>query len=233
MTANNRIERLFDWAQPVKYRLLLVSLLLLSVLSHAASDSFIAKVLHVALLQVALLTCIVAVRKYQRLFWIAVGLGVLAFGDSSREYLNEDRHIHLSALLISSLFFVILAITFLYDVLKSTSIGPDDICGALCVYVMIGVIWSYFYAVTLIFNPQALALPEIQPVEAHLSGTLTYFSFVTLTTLGYGDIQPVTPLARTLCWLEAMIGQIFMTVLIARLVGLNLTHHQSKRDETE
>lgn len=58
------------------------------------------------------------------------------------------------------------------------------------------------------------------------TGALTYFSFVTLTTLGYGDIQPLSPPARTACWLEAVVGQIFLTVLIARFVGLNLVNRQ-------
>jgi len=223
MTEPPRLQLALERLQPIKYRLLLVSLLLLSVLSHAPKDFSLTKLLHAILLQVAIVTCVIAVSQYRRLFWISVGLGFIAFSDISLEYLDEDQQIHTSALVISSLFFMLLTMTFLYDVLKSTSISIDEICGALCVYVMIGVIWSYFFAIALSSNPDAIAFPETKAADAHLAGTLTYFSFVTLTTLGYGDIQPVSPLARTLCWLETVIGQIFMTVLVARLVGLNLT----------
>jgi voltage-gated potassium channel Kch len=52
---------------------------------------------------------------------------------------------------------------------------------------------------------------------------LTYYSFVTLTTLGYGDIAPITPLARSLAYLEAIVGQIYLTIIIARLVGLYIS----------
>ena len=58
---------------------------------------------------------------------------------------------------------------------------------------------------------------------------MTYHSFVTLTTLGYGDINPVQPLARTLCYLEAVIGQIYLTILVAALVGMHIATRQNKR----
>ncbi|MBD3674939.1 MAG: two pore domain potassium channel family protein [Planctomycetaceae bacterium] len=231
MTEQLRIQLWLERLQPFKYRLLLVSLLFLSILSHAPKDFSLTKILHSIFLQVALVTCVIAVSQYRRLFWISVGLAVIAFSDISLEYLDDDQRIHTSTLVMSSLFFGLLAVTFLYDVFKATSITVDEICGALCVYLMIGVIWSYFFAITLVFNPDAIAFPETNSQDAHLAGTLTYFSFVTLTTLGYGDIQPVSSLMRTLCWLEAVIGQIYMTVLIARLVGLNLNARSKSTTE--
>jgi hypothetical protein len=61
---------------------------------------------------------------------------------------------------------------------------------------------------------------------------MRYFSFITLTTVGYGDIVPHSPAARTLAALEAITGQIYLTVLVARLVGLHIVHaHTSKAHE--
>ena len=212
--------------QPIKYRLLLCTLLLLSILTPLVESSSIAKLIHLILLQIALLACIVAVYEFRVLFWISLVLGLLALSDSSLEYLDGDPQIHTSALLITSLFFVILGVTILYDVMRSTKVNAEQICGALCVYFLIGVVWSYLFGVLLTTDANAIRFPESDAPRSHLPGTLTYFSFVTLTTLGYGDIQPVSLAARTLCWLEAVIGQIYMTVLIARLVGLNLSSHR-------
>ncbi len=58
---------------------------------------------------------------------------------------------------------------------------------------------------------------------------MLYFSFSTLTTLGYGDIVPVSPLARMLTSVEAITGQLYLTVLVARLVGLHITESLSQR----
>ena len=60
------------------------------------------------------------------------------------------------------------------------------------------------------------------------SAPMIYFSFVTLTTLGYGDIVPLSPAARALAMVEALLGQLYLTVLVARLVGLHITHSQQE-----
>jgi len=216
---------IIDRVQPLKYRLLLASLLLVSVLSPLTSGSSLASLLRIIMLQVALVTSIVAARQHKRLFWIAVCLGVLAFSNISFEYVELDSQVRTSSQIFLTLFFSILGVTFLIDILRSPRIDIDQICGALCVYLIIGTVWSFLFALVLKQSPGAIVFPEETALSHDHSGTLTYFSFVTLTTLGYGDIRPVTPMARTLCWLEAVIGQIFMTVLVARLVGLNLASH--------
>ncbi len=62
---------------------------------------------------------------------------------------------------------------------------------------------------------------------------MVYYSFVTLTTLGYGDIVPVNPSVRALATLEAITGQLYLTVLVARLVGLHITHSSQRRSEDQ
>jgi hypothetical protein len=216
--------------QPVQYRLLLGSLIALAVISPLSGHSSLAKLVHLALMQIALIAAIVAAQQYRRLFWLAVSLGIVAFADISLEYVDTDEQIHSSALILFGLFFSILGATFLYDIFQATSINTDHICGAICVYFMLGHIWVFLYGIVLNFNPAALSFPEGELVHGQETGALTYFSFVTLTTLGYGDIRPLTSFARTACWLEAVIGQLYLTVLIARLVGLHLVSLQESSD---
>ena len=67
--------------------------------------------------------------------------------------------------------------------------------------------------------------------DASQFSTISYFSYVTLTTLGYGDIGPLTPAARSLVTLEALLGQLFIAVLIARLVALHIMHESEGAPE--
>ena len=86
--------------------------------------------------------------------------------------------------------------------------------------------WALTYIVIDILDPTAF---EQLAVSAWAGGTdYVYFSFVTLTTLGYGDITPLTPVAQTLAWLEAVVGQLYLAILVARLVGLHIVHSRGE-----
>jgi len=88
---------------------------------------------------------------------------------------------------------------------------------ALCTYILIGTVWVLFYTPVAAMDPNAFTRPILDdPDPIH---TLTYFSYVTLATLGYGDISPVSNIARNLAILEAVTGTLFLAVLISRLVG--------------
>lgn len=106
----------------------------------------------------------------------------------------------------------------------------DKIRGAICVYLLIGFAWTFGYGIIELINPGSFSgLAEID-ANNHVGRImqLRYFSFATMTTLGYGDILPRSPVARTLATLEAITGQIYLTVLIARLVGLHIVDSTSR-----
>jgi hypothetical protein len=115
----------------------------------------------------------------------------------------------------------------LSSILRTRGITSQEVFGALSVYLLLGMTWQFFFALCLQADPGAISFPEgpssltSSPAESELTmQNLTYFSFVTLSTLGYGDIVPVSRMARTLAWMEAVFGQLFLAVLVARLVGL-------------
>jgi len=101
----------------------------------------------------------------------------------------------------------------------------DLINGAICVYFLIGFMFTYVFTAIETVHPGSFSLPDVGPT---LSRLFTYFSFVTLTTLGYGDITPIGNAARSMSILESMIGQLYLAVTIARLVGLHIAY--SKKD---
>lgn len=111
-------------------------------------------------------------------------------------------------------------------VLREEKVTADKIYAAICVYLLIGYGWSFAYSVLDELEPSAFAIPT--PVEStDLAAQVTqlrYFSFVTLTTMGYGDIVPRSNAARTLVVLEGVVGQLYLVTLMGRLVGLHIVH---------
>jgi Ion channel len=97
------------------------------------------------------------------------------------------------------------------------------IMGAVLLYLTIAVIFLALFTFVGSLVPKAFSGMSMQDTPA-LASNLIYFSFVTLTTTGYGDVLPVHPVARSLCNLEATIGQLYPATLLARLVTLELAH---------
>jgi len=135
-------------------------------------------------------------------------------------------------------FFGYVAFVVMRIVLEQKRVTPDTIYGGICVYLLIGMIWTVFFSAIEYFEPGSFALggAAISELdhgvrEPALFRELIYFSLVTLTTLGYGDIRPTTDIARAVSTAEAVVGQLFVAVFIARLVGLYLVH-ASRDDES-
>jgi hypothetical protein len=108
-------------------------------------------------------------------------------------------------------------------VLRPGPVTTRRIQGAISVYLLLGFTWAQAYELVALWHPGAFAMA----FGGRTSNQWTYYSFVTLTTMGYGDIMPVHPLARALAVLEALTGQLYLAILLARLVSLEI---QSRRD---
>jgi hypothetical protein len=98
--------------------------------------------------------------------------------------------------------------------------------GAGCIYFVLAILWALGFSLLETLSPGSFVLPGVsEDLEIHqgLLAEFFYFSNVTLTTLGYGDIVPVSRPARMFASIEAMFGQLFVAIVIGRLVGLHLT----------
>ena len=166
-------------------------------------------------------------RRYERI--IGLTFGTLALiGDFAR---NEILFHAAMPLLLGFGFAVILRSIFEQKVIRF-----DDVLGAVCGYLLVGIAWANLYILT------SLLVPDSFQMNTNLVASITdpharrfvfnYFSFVTLTTIGYGDILPTSPLAASLAWIEAMFGQFYMAVLVAQLVGLNMAQAARTADNS-
>jgi len=174
---------------------------------------------------------------------VAVGLGLAFATLASHRYVTvfHDEFVHglHYILTLSILVYAILAI--LSAVVRDSVVTIETIKGAVSVYLLIGLAWVYVFAlIDMLFHGSfKIPLSPEGVAEGHLLirrqlPRLLYLSFCTLTTLGYGDIVPLRSPAQTACYLEAVVGQIYLTVLVARLVGMHITRSivTDRRDPT-
>ena len=97
--------------------------------------------------------------------------------------------------------------------------------GAICVYLLIGLTWATVYSAIERIEPQSFDFNNHRTTTTSSGQTYTafsqqvYFSFVTMSTLGYGDVTPRTPLGETATWIQSVVGQLYIAILIARLVS--------------
>jgi voltage-gated potassium channel len=115
-------------------------------------------------------------------------------------------------------------------IFDSRQVTFNTLCASLCVYLLLGLMWALAYSAEDLVDPAAFTntvAADTHPSWMRVGGgetTVLYFSFATLTTLGYGDIVPTSPISRMLASSEAITGQLYLAVLVARLVGMHIVH---------
>jgi len=121
--------------------------------------------------------------------------------------------------------FLLLAIVILIKKISSRRvITSDTVKGGISIYFLMGLLWTIFYMIMLIVNPQSFNNIQ-KPSDS------VYYSFTTLTTLGYGDITPASTHAKLLSISEAFVGQVYLAIFIAQLVGLAIAQKLQKKQD--
>ena len=158
-----------------------------------------------------------------KLFWFAAPIGLLAlffrwlnwWEGTIRSSLLSDW-----ATIVAS---VMIIIVLLVQVFRAGRVTHVRIQGAIAAYLLLGAAYAHAYHITEILHPGSFAFPS---GELFSAVDWIYFSFVTLTTVGYGDVTPVLPIARTLAVGEALTGQLYLAVMISRLVAMEIVFWQ-------
>jgi voltage-gated potassium channel len=150
---------------------------------------------------------------------------------------QADRRFFLLITVATALFLAYSTVLVVVRTTQAKRVTLDTVAGALCGYMLIGMTFALAYSIVQFelpnsfrFAPRIFASPKYTFVIQSEVQRLVYYSFVTLTTTGYGDITATSPPTRALTVLEAMTGQMYLVVLVARLVALEITH--SGRDRS-
>ena len=149
-----------------------------------------------------------------------VVLAALAFTSHWLHYYIREHAVHIVSAAAAAVFLGVLAWLIMGRVFRSGGISIYRIYGAVAVYLLLGILWGEFFVMAYLLDPSSFYFdPATQRGEPPIS-ELIYFSFSTLTTLGLGDIVPVGPVTRSMVTLEALVGQLYPAVLLARLITL-------------
>lgn len=133
------------------------------------------------------------------------------------------------------LFIIVCTASILYDVLIRAKVTIETLRGVICAYFLVAFMFSYIYFLIEYVNPGSMLIGakvvSVFPHPYYLAQML-YFSFITLLTIGYGDIVAVKDVAQTACVLEGIIGQFYIAILVSRLVAVYSFHSDKLMLET-
>jgi hypothetical protein len=204
---------------------LLVVLLLFLLIEPILEQVGVGRRLTNVFLSVILMSALFSVSENKTRLNKALLLGIPAFVGLWGGDLFRDRHVlaDISPILVA-VFLAYVTIRILSFIMKSKEVTADTVYAALCVYLLLGLLWAMLYMGMEQVTPGSI---QVNPNEA-LASQCVYYSYVTLTTLGYGDVTPLSATARSFSFVEALMGQLYLAVLVARLVGLYIVH--SRKD---
>ena len=208
---------------PARFSSLLVSLLLMITVYPFLETAGRGHSLFSIFLTVILLNVVYSVASHGRIFYLVVALTLLTLVVDWASNVVELPAEPLFRAIMSVGLLGLVEVVILQDVLRAEKVTAEKVYGGVCVYLILGIQCAILFAVLASQNPAALNVP----LESGRPMTqMLYFSFVTMTTLGYGDISAYSTSARVLASVQALLGQLYLTVLVARLVALQITHEK-------
>ncbi len=223
------VKRTFDtYLQTFSQRrflILMVLILSMLVLAPFLDDFVKTRILMDVFLTAIFCAIIFAVRSNRSQVIIASFLALPLIISVWSFYFVEYASLNLLTRIFGALFFGYAVINILRTVVQSEEVTKETIYAAIVAYMLMALMWAFLYMILELLEPGSFSFSE----GAFRAETMRfkYFSFVTITTLGYGDITPLTNKASSLALLEALVGQVYLVALVAWLVGM----HVSRRNK--
>jgi len=211
-----------------RFTALLGSIVLLLLLGPFLVELPFAQNLVSALFSITLISAVYSLRSPPWAFKVGLALMVPALVLMWLPLTFAVR-LDLGAYLLVMLALGFTAVMMVLHALKATNITGAQISAALSAYLLFGVVWGVAYFLVESLRPGSLYFA--QALDGTLLSNCLYFSFVTLTTLGYGDISPISQQARSLALVEAIAGQLYIAVLIGKLIGMYGLARAGRRGE--
>ncbi len=156
-------------------------------------------------------------KKLTIILSILLGVAVIIISGFT-DMVTAPKSVQISRISLIIVFFAVITFICLLSTLEKRRVTVNVLFGAAATYLLIGLVFGNIFWLIEVATKQPFNFHHLIHKDSQLQ-IFTYYSFVTLTTLGYGDITPLSSIARTFAWIEAALGQIYLTILIAQLVG--------------
>ncbi|MEN6373944.1 MAG: potassium channel family protein [Smithella sp.] len=162
------------------------------------------------------ISCVWAIHEKKRHQWFAIAMSAVAILADLLDFLFQNAVTSWVSKIAIVFFLGYAVVTILFYLIRQEEVTADMMMAGASEYILIGILWACFYVLIETVYPGSF---NFAGAKTDRSGFL-YFSFVTLTTTGYGDVLPVSVQARSLAMLEMITGQLFIAMTVARLVSL-------------
>ena len=211
----NVISTKFNFKEDYKYPFFLVSLVFFLFVPSLAGEAYGDIITHILyiLLILSSLSLVSAESKITRLVVYIVGIVGMSLVVIDNFVYTLINGLKAAFMILLFIYFILLLAELLSQIFKAKSITLNIVLGAFTGYVLIGVIGHFIFRLIFLLDPSSFVLPSGHPQE------LIYFTFITLTTIGYGDISPISDAARNFSIIMGLIGQFYNTVIIAIIIG--------------
>ncbi len=227
-------KTIFEAYRERPYRNIFIAMMFVVLVDALAPNAFargrFADLMLAAVLVAALVE---TVRSRHNAVWaLILGLPAIALRVFAA-FTEDSTRVNVVIVSLTTVFIGFLIWNLLHDLNKGDRSTGERVFGALCAYVFIGLFFALIYTHMEFRQPGTFAtsqaiFAEDALQESNLFPIFTYFSFVTLTTLGYGDISPIAEHARTLAWFEALLGQLYLAVMVAGFVAVHISENMQK-----
>lgn len=171
---------------------------------------------------------VMSLRGFGKLFHVGIGLVIVSIALSILSAQTPDHSYVLASFAVAFGFLLLAAWCTGSQVLIGNEISANRVIGAVSLYLLLGVLWAVAYAITEMFAQGSFTGFSKALIQGWSSEWL-YFSFVTMTTLGYGDLTPLSATARTFAYMQAIFGQFYIAILVAGLVSAYITDRLRSR----
>lgn len=176
-------------------------------------------------------------RRERRIFWASILFAFVVVALLWSNFFVDSTGLIAAECLVAAVFFIGTAVVTLNSVVRYHLASVQSIFGVISAYLLLGLAWAMFYRASILIEPSSIefSAPRTVQLPGHEGETIAfsqiiYFSFVTMSTVGYGDALPRGSLTRTVAWMQAVAGQFYVAVLVAWLVSALPSPH--RRDDT-
>jgi len=209
-----------------RFSFLLFSLLFLLIIHPFFMEHPLGSLLLNLLLSIILISGMYTIAEKKFTLHLALILVILTLASRWLGYVYEQNELLLGlGYFFAMAFFVVTTVLILVHIAREREVTANTIYAALSAYLLMALSWAFAFSLLELIQPGSFNFPDKSAVGHHfILARLIYYSHVTITTVGYGDITPKSFPARNFSNVEAIMGQIYMTVLVARLVSLQISN---------